>query len=168
MALQNYELAIADFEQSDRIQPNRSLVRKLNDCKRKQGEILKEEGNKVLKAGDYEKSIHLYTKSINLYPTSHCYGNRSLAHYKMQNFENAIDDASNALRSDENYSKGYLRRADAYVALQNYDYAIEDYKNFLTWNPNDTRIIEKISKLEKMITTGKKNKKALDLYYMSG
>ena len=67
MALQNYELAIADFEQSDRIQPNRSLVRKLNDCKRKQGEILKEEGNKILKAGDYEKSIHLYTKSINMY-----------------------------------------------------------------------------------------------------
>ena len=158
MALQNYELAIADFEQSDRIQPNRSLIRKLNECKRKQSEIFKEKGNTILKAGDYEKSIHLYTKSINMYATSHCYGNRSLAHYKMQNFENAIDDATNALRCDENYCKGYLRRADAYVALQNYDYAIKDYKSFLTWNSNDSRIVEKISVLEKMISTGEKNK----------
>ena len=158
MALENYELAIADFEQSNCIQPSSNTNTKLNQCKQKQAEILKEEGNKVFKTGDIKKSIEIYTKSINLHPTSHCYGNRSLANYKLQNYEDSAADATDSLRCDKNYSKGFLRRADAYMALQKYEQAIMDYNYALALNPSDTATQKRIYELMKIMNTGKDTK----------
>ena len=169
MALENYELAIADFEKSNCIQPSSNTNTKLNKCKQKLAEILKEEGNKVFKTGDIKKSIEIYTKSINLHPTSHCYGNRSLANYKLQNYEDSASDATDSLRCDKNYSKGFLRRADAYMALQKYEQAIMDYNYALALNPSDTATLKKIYKLQKAMNTGKEIKliscKCMTLYY---
>ena len=158
MALENYEFAISDFEKSHSIQPNSTNEVRIKECKRKQAEVLKEEGNKVLKAGDVEKSIELYSQSISLFPTPHCYGNRSYAFYKIENFENSVADATDSLQCDTTYSKGYLRRADAYAALQNYEPAVKDYKRYLNFNPNDSKIIEKLKTLKRMIGRGKKRK----------
>ena len=158
MALENYELAISDFEKFHNIQPNSSILDRIMECKRKQAEVLKEEGNKVLKAGDIKMSIELYTKSIGLFPTSHCYGNRSYAFYKIQNFENSVADATESLRYDNSYSKGYLRRADAHAALKNNELAINDYISYLKEHPTEIQIFEKIQQLNRMIETGKKRK----------
>ena len=68
MALQSYELAMADFEHSSRIQPNPKTTMKLNESKQKQAEALKEEGNNILKAGNVKKAIDFYTKSTGLLP----------------------------------------------------------------------------------------------------
>ena len=156
MALENYEFAISDFEKSINIEPNSSILEKIQTCKRKQAQALKEEGNKVLKEGDIMTSIELYTRSISLFPTSHCYGNRSYAFYMVKNFDNSVADATDSLRYDKNYAKGYLRRADAYQALQNYELAINDYESYLNMNPNDSKVIKKIQKLKRMIGIGEK------------
>ena len=153
--LGDYELAIDDFEQSILIRADNNTKRKLVECKRRQAEILKEEGNEVLKTGDVKRAIELYTKSIDFYPTSHCYGNRSLAHYKLQNYKDAVADATDSLQCDKNNSKGFLRRADAYMALKENEQALIDYKRALELNPNDSRTQKRINKLTKLTSTGK-------------
>ena len=164
MALENYDNAIADYEYSNKCQPKDEILLKIEECyHRMEAKALKEEGNENLKGGNLMEAVGLYTQSIDLYPTSNCYGNRSLAHYKLQNYEKSVADATESLRYDKNYSKGYLRRADAYVALLQMDHAIKDYKTYLTMNPNDmmtqmrlAALVETIGEVKNVTGRGEK------------
>ena len=101
----------------------------------KQAELLKKKGNEEFIKGNVSKSIELYTQSIHLYPTSMCYGNRSFAYYKLERFEEALQDATTSVQLDKHYPKGYFRRAEAQMALKNYDQAIKDYEHTNSLQP---------------------------------
>ena len=161
MALENYDQAIADYEYVYDREPENEILSKVMECKkRKKAKALKDDGNANLKAGNLVKSIELYTQSISLHPTSNCYGNRSLAHYKLQNYAQSANDATESLQCDKNYSKGYLRRADAYATLTKFNDAIRDYKTYLTLNPNDIAMYRdlsaRIAELQNVVDQGKK------------
>ena len=100
-----------------------------NEAKEKQAELFKKKGNEEFRKGNISKSLQLYTQSIDLYPTSVCYGNRSFAYYKLTKFEKSLKDATTSVQLDEQYLKGYFRRAEAHMALNNYDQAIKEYEH---------------------------------------
>ncbi len=54
--------------------------------------------------------------------------NRSATCAKMRRYEDALADAESAVKCDEKFVKGYLRRAAANEALKDWDAAVRDYE----------------------------------------
>lgn len=79
---------------------------------------LKDQGNKALEAGEYDRAIDFYTQAITLAPSNHIlYSNRSAAYYKKQNWKESLEDALKSTEILDTWTKGYYRAAEAYMAL---------------------------------------------------
>ncbi|GKT34548.1 hypothetical protein ADUPG1_007886 [Aduncisulcus paluster] len=104
----------------------------------------REKGNAFVKDKQYEKAIIAYTQSLEDCETKEAFSNRSLCYYKLGKFDEAIKDASEALRIDPSYIKPYIRRADSYVKLKQYIQALQDYSDALLLKPKNKTVMEKI------------------------
>ena len=77
---------------------------------------LKEQGNKALKAGNFDQAISCYTQAVALDPSSHIlFSNRSAAYAQKKDYENALKDACQIIKVKPEWWKGYSRKA---VALE--------------------------------------------------
>lgn len=84
-------------------------------------EELKNKGNGYItsKPPQYEKAVEAYTEALSLDPTHHAVlSNRSLAYYKLGQYEKALLDAENAISATPSWAKGYLRKCAALNMLQ--------------------------------------------------
>lgn len=87
------------------------------------------QANQYFKDEHYDKAIELYTKAISLNDSDAVYfGNRSFALLKTELYGSALQDANRAIELDNNYIKGYYRRAAANVALGKFKLALRDYE----------------------------------------
>ena len=60
---------------------------------------LKNKGNACFKEGQLEQAIELYSKALELLPTGYiALSNRSLAFYKLEKYELALEDADQCIR----------------------------------------------------------------------
>tara|TARA_B110000211_G_scaffold88694_1_gene103768 strand:- start:1094 stop:1420 length:327 start_codon:yes stop_codon:yes gene_type:complete len=55
------------------------------------------------------------------------YNNRGMAHFELENYENAIANFTNCLIIDPNDARAYTNRGEAYGGLGNYEDAITDF-----------------------------------------
>eukprot|EP00913_Durusdinium_trenchii_P028590 g26813.t1 len=86
---------------------------------------LKEEGNSKFKQGDFAGAVKAYTESLALDPEQHlCYSNRSAAHLKLGDAQEALADAERCLRLASDFPKGYSRQAAALQELERWDEAV--------------------------------------------
>ncbi len=77
---------------------------------------LKEEGNKLFKEGNFAKAREKYTEALKHDSSnSVIYSNRSLTSIKMKDYELALTDATESIKHNPKWSKGFLRKV---VALQ--------------------------------------------------
>lgn len=93
----------------------------------KKAEEAKEQGNNFMKATppDYENALVAYTKALSLDTTSHtAFSNRSLVHFKLSRFEEALSDAEQAIEVAPNWAKGYLRKCAALISLNRNEEAL--------------------------------------------
>jgi tetratricopeptide (TPR) repeat protein len=95
----------------------------------------KEKGNDYFRTAQYQRALECYTGSINAEPTAVAYANRAMALMKLREFEQAVEDASEALEIDPNYLKAYQRRGAAYKELGSYLNALRDYESALRLSP---------------------------------
>lgn len=78
-------------------------------------DAIKQNGNDVFKAGDYEKAIELYTEAIELCPKRYknersiLFNNRAAAHKHMDAKSVAIDDCTKAIELNPEYVKALSR-----------------------------------------------------------
>ncbi len=87
----------------------------------KEVEELKNKGNGYItsKPPQYRKAVEAYTEALSLDPTHHAVlSNRSLAYYKLEQYENALLDAEKAVRVNPSWAKGYLRKCAALNMLK--------------------------------------------------
>ncbi|XP_065055601.1 mitochondrial import receptor subunit TOM70-like [Rhopilema esculentum] len=76
-------------------------------------------GNKYFKGGKYDSAIECYTEAITLCPKEKSddiatfYQNRAAAHEKMKNWQEVIDDCTQAIKLMPKYTKALARRARA-------------------------------------------------------
>lgn len=87
----------------------------------------KETGNNFMKAQSMEEAIKHYTYSIisnPKEPTTYC--NRSLAFYKLGEYQKGILDCTRAIFLKNDYVKAFYRRAQCYIELKKYKMAFED------------------------------------------
>lgn len=122
-------------------------------------EELKNQANEFFKKGKYYQAMEYYTKAIEAEPlkkeTAQCFGNRSFAACRLEQYGQALIDSNQAIELDPNYVKAYYRRAAAYTALNKHKAALEDFKKVAELQKNsnnpDKFIFAKIKECEKLI-----------------
>ena len=97
---------------------DRTLVRERVDA-------LREEGNTNYRAALYAEAVVAYTGSLELDPSQHlCFSNRSAAHLKLHDAESALQDASQCVKLEPSWPKGYGRLAAVLLKLERWDEAV--------------------------------------------
>jgi stress-induced-phosphoprotein 1 len=104
---------------------------------------LKEKGNAALGEGKYTEAIKFYTEAIALDPKNHVlFSNRSAAHAKNDNFEEALKDAEETVNIKPDWGKGYSRKGAALAYLKRWDEATETYTKGLQLDPSNPQLKE--------------------------
>ncbi|GBG31328.1 Tetratricopeptide repeat protein 1 [Hondaea fermentalgiana] len=75
-------------------------------------EASREAGNEALGNGEFARAVEIYSRALVADPEDEkLYSNRSLAHYRQDNFKAAIADADEAIRLKPTWERGYVRKA---------------------------------------------------------
>ncbi|KAJ2495172.1 Small glutamine-rich tetratricopeptide repeat-containing protein 2 [Coemansia sp. RSA 2052] len=107
-----------------------------SDADRKLADELKAKGNAQVVAKDFTGAIDSYTGAIALVSNNAVYfGNRAAAYSQNGDYQEAVDDAKQALEIDPDYTKGYSRLGLAYFGMGNYKDAIAAYEKGLEQDP---------------------------------
>ncbi|GAM22918.1 hypothetical protein SAMD00019534_060930 [Acytostelium subglobosum LB1] len=101
-------------------------------------EKLKVEGNNKLTALDFNGAVECYTKAI-LYDGTNAvyYANRASAYSNLKQYDNAVEDANNAISRNPSYSKAYFRLGSAKISQGKAAEAVEAFKKALEFEPNN-------------------------------
>ncbi|MCB9771759.1 MAG: tetratricopeptide repeat protein [Candidatus Omnitrophica bacterium] len=121
---EQYDLALADYQESVRINPTYSKVHK----------------NLAMiyeRTGDTKEAILEYTKAIESDSNySGAYNNRGLLFEKEGKIPAALEDFSRAIASDPDYVLGYGNRGMLYVRLGEFDKGLADLSRAIKLAPN--------------------------------
>ncbi|KAI4827596.1 mitochondrial import receptor subunit TOM34 [Pseudochaenichthys georgianus] len=103
----------------------------LSDKDLKKAQLLKEEGNSLVKKGEHKKAIEKYSQSLKLNPTEPTtFTNRALCYVSVKQYRDAIRDCDEALMMDSRNIKALYRKSQAYLGLKDIR-ACEDSINVL-------------------------------------
>ncbi|KAK6019706.1 tetratricopeptide repeat protein [Ostertagia ostertagi] len=103
---------------------------------------LKEEGNDLMKASQFDAAVSKYNEAIKLNRDPVYFCNRAAAYCRLEQYDLAIQDCRTALALDPKYSKAYGRMGQnchfslALSCQNRYEQAVEAYKKALELDPN--------------------------------
>ena len=120
--------------------------------------VLREQGNQAFKQGQYQDAIDRYSEAlITLQDLSlsesikneltKCYSNRSQCYLNLNQYEEAIDDATRALEYSPADQKSLFRRANALEKLGKYNEAISDAQRLISVIPKENSTDEQTNNL---------------------
>lgn len=93
-------------------------------------EQLKLEGNQHFKEERFQQAVDCYTEALKLQPQCHLlYSNRSAAHNRLGNYEEALADADCCLSISPQFARGHLRKATVLNELGKYREAMKSAEN---------------------------------------
>ncbi|XP_056130491.1 mitochondrial import receptor subunit TOM34 [Lampris incognitus] len=116
----------------------------------KKGQILKEEGNALVKKGEHQKAIEKYSQSLKHNPTEvTAYTNRALCYLSLKQYKEVIRDCDNALAIDSSSVKALYRRAQAHKELKDTKTCIEDLNSLLKVEPKNTAALKLLQEVQK-------------------
>ena len=76
-------------------------------------EEMKKLGDEEFKEGNFFSAITHYTEALLYGKTPQLYSNRAVCYIKMKKYEEAIEDADQALEIDPLFLKGYYRKCNS-------------------------------------------------------
>ncbi|CAF0748495.1 unnamed protein product [Adineta ricciae] len=111
-------------------------------------EELREQGNQAFKQGKYQEAIDRYTEALTILlelPLSEtakndltkCYSNRSQCYINLNQYEDAIEDATRALEYTPADQKSLYRRANAFERSGKLNEAISDAQRLISIAPKN-------------------------------
>merc|ERR1711871_1162304 len=113
----------------------------------------KDQGNKHLKAEEFDKAIECYTKAIELNPNEHTYySNRSAAYLSKGDGQTALYDAIKCVDVKPDWPKGHARKGAALHALKQYTEAKQAYEEGLKLDPNDPGCLSGVKEVQKILS----------------
>ncbi|XP_065065668.1 E3 ubiquitin-protein ligase CHIP-like isoform X2 [Rhopilema esculentum] len=93
------------------------------------GVELKEQGNRLFAARQYEDAAACYSKAISQNPSAAIYyTNRALCFLKLQSWTKVVTDCQKAIELDPKSVKGYYFLGQAHLEQKNYDDSITNFK----------------------------------------
>lgn len=117
-----------------------------------EAEVLKNKANDHFQRQEYQEAVDFYSQAIEKDSNkSIYYGNRSIAHLRLELFGAALSDANAAIELDKNYIKGYYRRAAAYMALGKFKSALKDFEAVVKCRPTDLDAKAKLKECSKIV-----------------
>jgi tetratricopeptide (TPR) repeat protein len=147
-----FEMAIADFDEAIRINPNMSAAYALR------ARALYASVSRIIGIGEnfsgvvsfttggqttseqrriYERAVADFTQAIRLDPNNaKIYNERGGVYDNMGDFDRAFTDFTQAIRLDPNYAIAYSNRALVYVHMGDLDRAIADYNQAIRLDSN--------------------------------
>lgn len=110
-------------------------------------------GNDFIKhQQNFSGALKCYNKSIELNPNDAAsFANRSLVHFKLENYAKAIEDATEAMKLKPPYLKALHRRGKAYHALSEYEKATRDFESILKVEPNNQEVKKDLTETQREI-----------------
>lgn len=121
-----------------------------SDKDRKRAQVLKEEGNALVKKGEHRKAIEKYSQSVQLNPKEvTTYTNRALCYLSVKQHRDAVSDCDKALNMDSSNIKALYRRAQAHRELQNLKSCIDDLNNLLKIEPKNSAALKLLQEVQK-------------------
>eukprot|EP01133_Synstelium_polycarpum_P015616 gene15616-18556_t len=101
-------------------------------------EKLKMEGNTKLSSHDYQGALDCYTRAIAYDGTNAIYyANRSSAYSNLKKYQEASQDADEAIKRNPGYGKAYFRLGSAKVSLGEYQAAVDAYNKAIELEPTN-------------------------------
>jgi Ca2+-binding EF-hand superfamily protein len=118
-------------------------------------------GNASFKAGEWQKAINYYSKSLKVDPTNYIVtSNRSSAHLKLGQKEEALKDAEKCIQLSKTYAKGHARKAMALHAMKKFSDEVNAYKVGLKYCPDDKTLKEGMEKARQSRSSNSKASQA--------
>ncbi|KAM9384133.1 sperm-associated antigen 1A [Pholidichthys leucotaenia] len=98
--------------------------------------LFKQEGNSLVKKGNFHEALEKYTECLTLKPEECAiYTNRAICLLRLNRFEEAKQDCDCALQLEPTNKKAFYRRALAFKGLQDYLSASSDLQEVLRLDP---------------------------------
>lgn len=108
-------------------------------------------GNTCYRAENFEGAINHFSQSLQFAPNDPLVlGNRAAAFEKIGDYARALQDATDALKADASYLKGYFRRGTALLALERYAEAEASATDGLKRQPNNTQLKALLAKSQEL------------------
>ncbi|XRA98754.1 serine/threonine-protein phosphatase [Pycnococcus provasolii] len=115
-------------------------------------EAAKAEANALFQQKHYAKALEAYDRAIQLNANNAVYfANRAFAHIRLEELGSAVADATEAIRIDPTYAKGYYRRGSANMLMGKFKLALKDFKQVARANPKDPDARKKLAECEKEV-----------------
>jgi len=106
----------------------------------KQAEAVKQEGDRLAKAGQYAAALEAYSRAIQIDPKfAAAYKSMGMAHRRLRQLENAIQDYGQAIEIDPADAEAYVERGSTRLMLRKIDAAIEDFDAAIEKKPDYAR-----------------------------
>uniref|UniRef100_A0A3Q3ERN7 Translocase of outer mitochondrial membrane 34 n=1 Tax=Labrus bergylta TaxID=56723 RepID=A0A3Q3ERN7_9LABR len=116
----------------------------------KRGQVLKEEGNALVKKGEHKKAIDKYSQSLKLNPAEiTTYTNRALCYLSLKQYRDAVRDCDEALMIDSSNLKALYRRAQAHKELKDAKACVDDLDKLLKVEPKNTAALKLLQEVQK-------------------
>ncbi|CAM9527975.1 unnamed protein product, partial [Phaeothamnion confervicola] len=113
-------------------------------------------GNAFFKAGDLRNAIKKYGEAIELDPANHAYwSNRSATYAGLEMWQESADDATQCIRVNKSFIKGYFRLASAQKSMGQLDAASETLKRGLAVEPRNADLKKQLKDIEDLQRTEK-------------
>ncbi|KAK8793843.1 hypothetical protein JH06_0087 [Blastocystis sp. subtype 4] len=110
-------------------------------------EALRERGNTLLKAKDYDGAIRCYSEAMEVDSyNSKLYSNRCTAYLLLENYDKALADATKCVSIDPDWYKGHVQMGSCYMGMKDYQSAIKEYKKALSLSDTKDTIQKLIDK----------------------
>jgi tetratricopeptide (TPR) repeat protein len=103
------------------------------------------EGNSLLKAGNYNGAIEDYNKALNIEKDYRIYYQKGVAEKKIRKLENAIKTFEECIKLNSDFSGGYNALGGVYFQMGNYTEAIKNFEKVLGFSENGS-VVKKIKK----------------------
>eukprot|EP01133_Synstelium_polycarpum_P008988 gene8988-10543_t len=118
-----------------------------------QAELEKNKANDYYGKSKFKEAIECYTNAIQIdRPTHILYSNRSIAHFKLGQFQQSLVDAEESLKLQPDWIKSHLRKGAALESLGRLEESMVAYQTGLKFDTKQPELLKSLEQLQLKIT----------------